>query len=67
MQCFKPFVLKLAYDAIHRAVSQTRTMLHDLPMFDRRIFNKALPEDEHSRNVVKSIATLSTVDQSLLH
>eukprot|EP00973_Karenia_brevis_P033686 4644261-Karenia_brevis.AAC.1 len=66
-QCFKPLVLRLAFDAIHLAVSKSRTALHDLPKFDDRIFAKALPEEEHARNVVKSIATLSSVDQSLLH
>eukprot|EP00973_Karenia_brevis_P053737 7464911-Karenia_brevis.AAC.1 len=68
LQCFKSLVLKMGFDATHFAVAKTRTVLNDMPRFDPDIFAAALPtDDEHVCNVVKSVASFSTVDQSLLH
>eukprot|EP00973_Karenia_brevis_P023017 3170818-Karenia_brevis.AAC.1 len=68
IQIFRPFVLKLAFDAIHLVVSKTRTYIRDMPTFDPSIFVSALPtSDRHACNVLKSIASCSSVDQSLLH
>eukprot|EP00973_Karenia_brevis_P075666 10514429-Karenia_brevis.AAC.1 len=53
---------------MHLAVSRTRTDLHDMPKFDPEIFEQALhAQDAHHVNALKSIASLSSVDQSLLH
>eukprot|EP00973_Karenia_brevis_P018702 2564955-Karenia_brevis.AAC.1 len=67
-QSFKHYVGRFAADAIHVACARTRTDLQEFVAFDPGIFKAALPEeDQHARNVVKSIATLSTVEQALLH
>eukprot|EP00973_Karenia_brevis_P003364 463683-Karenia_brevis.AAC.1 len=46
LQIFKPFILKLAFDAVHRHVSTTRSYIKDLPCFDSNIFLSALPKDD---------------------
>eukprot|EP00973_Karenia_brevis_P020712 2845287-Karenia_brevis.AAC.1 len=68
VQSFKHHIVQVAFDAVHHSCSQTRTVLCESPSFDRQIFTAALPtDDEHSCNVVKSIASLSSVDQALNH
>eukprot|EP00973_Karenia_brevis_P010322 1398340-Karenia_brevis.AAC.1 len=66
-QHFKPFLTRFAFDAVHASYHSTRTVLQDLPSFDPHIMLDALPRDDlHFVNVVKSIASLSSVDQSTL-
>eukprot|EP00973_Karenia_brevis_P039068 5395552-Karenia_brevis.AAC.1 len=67
-QIFKSVIPKFAFDAVHFVVSKSRTYIHDLPKFDPVVFKKALPSnDPQIVNALKSVASCSTVDQSLLH
>eukprot|EP00973_Karenia_brevis_P007372 996976-Karenia_brevis.AAC.1 len=66
-QAFKPTILDFSFSVVHRVHSATRTVLAGSPTLDVRIFQDAIKgEDEHHVNVVRAIASLGTVDQSLL-
>eukprot|EP00973_Karenia_brevis_P015891 2174482-Karenia_brevis.AAC.1 len=50
-QLLKPTMLRFAFDALHRIVSKTRTVLHDAPAVDPKIYCAATRDlDEHSHN-----------------
>eukprot|EP00973_Karenia_brevis_P077853 10818703-Karenia_brevis.AAC.1 len=67
-QLLKPALLDMAFDAVHRVVSETRSVLHDLPTLDVGVFQAALHSDDmYHNNVIHMVSTLSAVDQSALH
>eukprot|EP00973_Karenia_brevis_P000331 46811-Karenia_brevis.AAC.1 len=68
-QAFKPAILGFASDGVHRVYARTRTALADAPTLDTKVFKAAVRgESDHYVNVVKAVASLSTVDQlSLIH
>eukprot|EP00973_Karenia_brevis_P064224 8925247-Karenia_brevis.AAC.1 len=68
LQHFKTCITKLGSHAVHLSSHLNRTVLCDLPRFDSNIFLSSLPKNDlHFVNTLKSIASLSSVDQSLLH
>eukprot|EP00973_Karenia_brevis_P042132 5833459-Karenia_brevis.AAC.1 len=67
-QQLRPAMHRIASHAIFLAEAPHRTALQGAPGVDEQVFLKAVEELEaHPLNVVRSIATLSSVDQSLLH
>eukprot|EP00973_Karenia_brevis_P051700 7180780-Karenia_brevis.AAC.1 len=67
-QLLKPTILSFAADAVHSVYSQSRTILKGAPNLDTRVFRAATRnQSDHYTNVIHAVATLSTVDQSILH
>eukprot|EP00973_Karenia_brevis_P086882 12049579-Karenia_brevis.AAC.1 len=67
-QQYRPCIQHIISHACVSAESRTRTVLIGLDNVDAPAFQMALRGlDQHQRNVITAVATLSTVDQSILH
>ena len=65
-QLLKPTMLRFAFDAVHRSLAHTRTVLKNAPKIDVDIFKQALSgREDHFQNVVRCISTLSNVEQAM--
>eukprot|EP00973_Karenia_brevis_P072022 10006280-Karenia_brevis.AAC.1 len=71
IQLLSSTLREFAFDMVHLASSRERTLLNELPSIDHEVFKAALlpakEEHRHRNNVVRMVATLSAVDESLLH
>ena len=62
----EPTMVRLAFDALQRVASTTRAMLAGAVDVDPNLYHNATAElSKEDANIVHSVATLSTIDQSL--
>eukprot|EP00973_Karenia_brevis_P086501 11996583-Karenia_brevis.AAC.1 len=67
-QQLEPTIQQISARALVQAESETRTVMDGLQAVDTQVFQLATKDlDFHARNIITSVATLSSVDQSLLH